>query len=839
VAQLFSPLWFARTRHRSRSSGQANTRRKRSHLSLESLECRCLPSTVTNLADAGPGSLRDAAVTTPPGGTVDFRPGLSGSITLTSGTLAISQDVTVAGPGARMITVSGNNGFQVFNISPGVTVTISGLTIADGTSPNGDGNGIYNRGMLTVANCTLSGNSSGSLPTFHICRGGGIYNEGTMAVTGSTVTGNTVGSQSYSSTVSGSGGGIYNAGTLTLTDSTLSNNNAQAFDNGSGPVAVAALGGGIYNAGTLTVTASTFSNNSAKGPATRVGSNSGGAIYNAGTLTVTASTFSGNSLGFNAAYGGAIYNSGTLTVTNCTLSGNGGGSFAYGGGIYSAGMLTLNNSVISENNAAFGNGGAGGGIFNDGQGRAAITASTLRGNSATGKFGGTGGAICNLGTLTVADSTLSGNTTKGDYPAGSGGGIYSSGTLTVIASTLSGNSAGYGGGIENGGVLTIIASTLSGNSLIGPSLPPPPYDVYGGGIDNWGTATVIASIVSGNTAQTPGTATGGGIYSRGTLTIIASTITGNSVQAQGSAESRLFPGDAYGGGIANAGTATIVQSTLTGNIALGKGGTDPFSGPYPGGAYGGGIYNGIYSYNGGRQFGALTVLDSTLSGNSAAFVSRGEAVGGGIDNDTRMPGTLRSRNTIVAGNNAPASADVSSLLRSLGHNLIGIGDGGSGYADTDLVGTLTSPLDPKLGPLQDNGGPTPTMALLAGSPAIDAGAPTDSEWDQRGPAYPRLVNGATDIGAYEVQQSHNSGRSVKAAGFAEATPLLQDTGSSAASALDLASPADRPSKPPRQVVVATDQFFASFVKKSAELALSRSSHDLHGWMGDVFTADRP
>src|SRR5262245_17246016 len=60
-------------------------------------------------------------------------------------------------------------------------------------------------------------------------------------------------------------------------------------------------------------------------------------------------------------------------------------------------------------------------------------------------------------------------------------------------------------------------------------------------------------------------------------------------------------------------------------------------------------------------------------------------------------------------------------------------------------------VNPLLGPLQDNRGPTPTMALLPGSPAIDAGTLTDSEWDQRGPGYPRLVNGATDIGANEVQ----------------------------------------------------------------------------------------
>jgi hypothetical protein len=93
-----------------------------------------------------------------------------------------------------------------------------------------------------------------------------------------------------------------------------------------------------------------------------------------------------------------------------------------------------------------------------------------------------------------------------------------------------------------------------------------------------------------------------------------------------------------------------------------------------------------------------------------------------------------------------------SSLDSQGHNLIGVGDGGSGFVSTDLVGTSANPIDPKLGPLQDNGGPTFTMALLPGSPAIGAGDPTDAPmYDQRGPGFPRVVNGKIDIGAFEVQ----------------------------------------------------------------------------------------
>ena len=113
------------------------------------LEDRYLLSTATNLNDAGPGSLREAIALTPAGGTVDFQPGLSGTITLTTGELAINKDMTIVGPGAGVITVSGNNASRVFMIEPVVNVSLSGLTIAGGRAPNGGG--ISNAGgMLTV-----------------------------------------------------------------------------------------------------------------------------------------------------------------------------------------------------------------------------------------------------------------------------------------------------------------------------------------------------------------------------------------------------------------------------------------------------------------------------------------------------------------------------------------------------------------------------------------------------------------------------------------------------------------------------------------------------------------
>src|SRR5262245_20248456 len=101
-------------------------------LVLEVLEGRCVPTTVTNLNDAGPGSLRQAVLDTPTTGTVDFAERLGGTITLTSAPLTINKIIRIDGPGASVITVSGNRARQVFNIPAPWTVTISGLTIANG-----------------------------------------------------------------------------------------------------------------------------------------------------------------------------------------------------------------------------------------------------------------------------------------------------------------------------------------------------------------------------------------------------------------------------------------------------------------------------------------------------------------------------------------------------------------------------------------------------------------------------------------------------------------------------------------------------------------------------------
>ena len=311
-----------------------------------------------------------------------------------------------------------------------------------------------------------------------------------------------------------------------------------------------------------------------------------------------------------------------------------------------------------------------------------------------------GGGIYNSGTLTLKDSTVSGNTAIGNTNNnGHGGGIYndSTGTLTLTNSTVSGNTASVGGGIFNSGTLTLKDSTVSGNTANPGS---------GGGILNYlGTLTLTDSTVSGNTAGYGG----GGIYGLGTLTLTNSTVSGNRAEYDG-------------GGIGNAGTLTLTNSTVSGNRASG----------------GGGVY--VYS-------GTANLSFSTLTGNQAT------SAGGGIYIDSGT-GTVQLKGVILAGNTSGGSGpECSGSLTSQGYNLIGNVAGCTltqqQNPNTDITGTEQNPLDPLLGPLADNGGPTKTHLPRAGSPVLDQ-VPTEHctlTTDQRGVGRPQ--GAACDIGAVE------------------------------------------------------------------------------------------
>src|SRR5438477_6345822 len=263
------------------------------------------------------------------------------------------------------------------------------------------------------------------------------------------------------------------------------------------------------------------------------------------------------------------------------------------------------------------------------------------------------------------------------------------------------------------------SAVISGLSIINGSAP----GLYGGGIYNdHSTLSVINCTLSGNSADAP-TGGGGGIYndaSYGTasLWVLNCTLSGNSAVY------------GYGGGIYSEGqldgsaTLGVLNSTLSGNWAT----------------FGGAIYASSDTFNSAR----LYVFHTTLSGNSASS----SGGGGGIYNAgalTQFANTVFSASSI---SRAPG------MIRSLGHNLCS--DDCSGFLTATGHQINTAPM---LGPLQDNGGPTFTHALLSGSPAIDSGDPTFDPnafrppllYDQRGDGFARVVNDHIDIGAFEVQ----------------------------------------------------------------------------------------
>ena len=351
-----------------------------------------------------------------------------------------------------------------------------------------------------------------------------------------------------------------------------------------------------------------------------------------------------------------------------------------------------------------------------GAGQTVIDGSNNTGNS--------GSVVAVTATVEIAQVTI-----QGGHAATYGGGIDNAGTLALIDSTVVNNSTAFiGGGIFNdsNAMLTIENSAIGGNSAATGAAP------YGGGIYNTGAMTLTASAVSGNNAG----GNGGGIYNDGSsVTLIASTVSDNTAGA-GSANGQA----GHGGGIeTGASTLTLVNSTVSGNSATRSGG-------------------GIGE---GGDFGTVASYNSTISGNSA-LNGGGVFVGGGV--------TANLANTIVAANTNPAvpnasGPDCQGTLTSQDYNLLGNNSGctlvnaaGAG-APGDQIGTPAQPINPLLGPLQNNGGPTLTQALLPGSPAIDAGNPGGCRdgrqnlltTDQRGQPRPDSNSGRCDIGAFERQ----------------------------------------------------------------------------------------
>jgi hypothetical protein len=616
-----------------------------------------------------------------------------------------------------------------------------------------------------VNNCTLTGNSAHN-------NGGGIYNSSiggnsaTLTVSDSTISTNSAAGQK--------GGGIFNDGstggnaTLTVIACTINGNSA--FD-----------GGGICNDGSgggsasLKVNVSTFYNNTAI---------NGGGIFNNGnsfTMTaVSASTLSSNSAG----QGDSIYNSGgALTIGNTILkAGSSGVNIVESGGTH----FSYGFNLSSDNGNGF--------LTNEGDqtftdpmlgpltdnGGPTPTMMPLPGSPAIDQ--GRPDVVPNLTSHTdqrgryrpyddpgVPNGTGSDATDIGAVEVSSPHGIVGTANDGFVGPTLRYTllDAQPGDTITFSNIVTGTITLTNGEVLVdknvtiqGPGAKV--LAISGNAASRVFRITNATANVSGLTITNgnAGTGDGGGILNdHATLTVTRCVLAGNAANG----------GGALGGGIANgtrtsgSATLTVIASTLSGNSAVGGAGicnNGTFAGSSAtlmvsnctfsansASSIGGGLYN-----DGVSGSATLTVIASTFSGNSASFSG-----GGILNNAISGSATARIGDTLL---NAGTGANIANLnsgtFTSLGYNLSS--DNGAGFltATGDQIST-----NPLLGPLADNGGPTPTHALLAGSPAIDKGKSFGVTSDQRGltrpvddPCIANATGGdGSDIGAFEAQDS--------------------------------------------------------------------------------------
>jgi hypothetical protein len=329
-----------------------------------------------------------------------------------------------------------------------------------------------------------------------------------------------------------------------------------------------------------------------------------------------------------------------------------------------------------------------------------------RGRSGPALVGGAG--VKNEGTLTITDSIVEANTAQeaNEPPHGGaqGGGIYNKGTLTIVNSVVQDNlihSFGEGAGIYSDGALTLVGSGVSYNQA--------PADCnWGCGIDSTGTLTLIDSYVSYNTGGD-----GSQLEVVGTLTVLNSAVVGGGPN-----------GDVYWG-IFSEGTATVINSTVRSSQAA-----------------------AIY-----HSGGTLTLMSSTLTAVESNYY--GGTITAAIDAEIVVANSV-----IVEAESYAVGTTCNGSLVSLGGNIESPTSDCGFNQPTDMMGVTAEQL--QLGPLQDNGGPTETHALLPGSVAIDwipeamcldaDGEPLMT--DQRGLPRPVAILGPEpkcDVGSFEVQ----------------------------------------------------------------------------------------
>jgi hypothetical protein len=425
-----------------------------------------------------------------------------------------------------------------------------------------------------------------------------------------------------------------------------------------------------------------------------------------------------------------------MVVTNNRATADGGG-ISMENAVSAAWMLVISQSRITNNRA----GDAGGGVETDGSGSISINESLIINNTSVNQGGGIWldaiqvGTVFQSANLAIMMSTVANNRALSAATFGGGIGNAGNGAVAIGQSTIAGNfSGGAGGGFadqKNQGTLAVTNSVFGHNTAVGD----------GGGIAEGGPSTTIGfSELRGNASG----GNGGGMAVAGTtLIVMNSTLTDNTSAAHGGGIELNTTGKALAG-------SQIIDTTIAGNSALKSTG-----------AFGGGIDADV------GFTGDLTLINDTINANFAS-------IGGGVVWEGATGSTFSVQNTIIAQNTAataPDAANAAGPFNDLGGNLIGISGDNSGntgfFAPTTQRGTVASPLDPLLGPLQDNGGPSvgapgfeftlQTEALRTGSPAIGKGILNGAPpIDERG--FPSVVNGQINVGAVsQVQPTPGDG----------------------------------------------------------------------------------
>ena len=636
-----------------------------------------------------------------------------GAVTVTDGTFEDNRALNGSGSGGAIMNPNGATLSVVTSTftlnrakrAGGAIETVGGTTTITGTTfdnniagPNpGNGGAVHGAGgvALTITDGIAQNNvATGEGGAFWI--GGG----GTLAVDGTNVRFNVA----QGDAADQGGGGIYNDGaTLTVSNAAQLVQNAANGDSGSG--------GAIFaNRGSTTITDAAFTRNRS--------TRAGGAIEALGdfsapslvptVVSVTGSTFDRNRTGGSPGNGGAIHTTPSevfLTVTGGSFTGN--VAEGDGGAIWIgfAATASVDGVTFSDNRTA----GSGGAVHNA-MGALTLSTSLIDGNRARLS----GGGVATVGQPLIVptrDDLADGGWAQGGLEAD---GLIG-GMTTLLGTTVSNNFADQGGGLSSDfAVLTVgTGSVVSDNEA----------RTLGGGIASFeGALTLAEAAVTDNASRE----VGGVAAVFGDLTVQRSTVSGNTAE-------RL----AGGLGIAQS-TFTIDQSLVSDNVAgLDGGGIGAFEGD-------GLVQNSTVFGNTGRFGGGIYSEGATLSLESATVAGNLAVTGGGLANPDPNNGGDRFvtlANTIVADNSASSKPNLAGRYGSEGYNVIGTTPAPASFAPlaSDQIGT-----DPMLEPLADNGGPTLTAALMAGSPAIDTGM-TDLPVDQRGVARTE----PDDVGAVE------------------------------------------------------------------------------------------